>query len=60
VQLPLPAPIVVPTIGAVRLRTEPKPGLPTDPHNPRAFIDCIYDISGLFVIHNEEDGMKDG
>ena len=32
---------------------EPKPGLPTDPSDPRAFIDMFTDISGLFVINNE-------
>ncbi len=42
-----------PTIGAVRLVVEPKPGLPTDPNNPRAFIDVFTDVSGLFVINNE-------
>ncbi len=30
-----------------------KPGLPTDPDDPRAFIDMFTDISGLFVINNE-------
>jgi hypothetical protein len=43
----------LPTIGAVRLVLEPKPGLPTDPNNPRAFMDVFTDISGLFVINNE-------
>jgi len=43
----------LPTIGAVRLALEPKPGLPTDPDDPRAFIDIFTDISGLFVINNE-------
>jgi hypothetical protein len=43
----------LPTIGAVRLVLEPKPGLPTDPNNVRAFIDIFTDISGLFVINNE-------
>jgi hypothetical protein len=43
----------LPTVGAVRLALEPKPGLPTDPNNPRAFIDIFTDISGLFVINNE-------
>jgi hypothetical protein len=43
----------LPTIGAVRLTLEPKPGLPTDPDDPRAFIDMFTDISGLFVINNE-------
>ncbi len=43
----------LPTIGAVRLVLEPKPGLPTDPNDPRAFIDVFTDISGLFVINNE-------
>jgi hypothetical protein len=41
------------TIGSVRLVVEPKPGLPTDPDNPEAFIDIFTDISGLFVINNE-------
>jgi hypothetical protein len=43
----------LPTIGAVRVVLEPKPGLPTDPNNPRAFVDVFTDISGLFVINNE-------
>jgi hypothetical protein len=43
----------LPTIGAVRLVLEPKPDLPTDPNNVRAFIDIFTDISGLFVINNE-------
>lgn len=43
----------LPTIGAVRLALEPKPGLPTDPNNIRAFIDVFTDIDGLFVINNE-------
>jgi hypothetical protein len=43
----------LPTIGAVRLVLEPKPGLPTDPNDVRAFIDVFTDISGLFVINNE-------
>ena len=43
----------LPTVGAVRLVLEPKPGLPTDPNNPRAFMDVFTDISGLFVINNE-------
>jgi len=42
-----------PTVGVVRLVLEPKPGLPTDPNNPRAFNDIFTDISGLFVINNE-------
>src|SRR6202163_2673445 len=41
------------TVGAVRVVLEPRPGLPTDPNNPRAFIDVFTDISGLFVINNE-------
>ena len=43
----------LPTVGSVRVVLEPKPGLPTDPNNPRAFIDVLTDISGLFVINNE-------
>ncbi len=43
----------LPTIGSIRVVLEPKPGLPTDPHNPRAFIDMFTDISYLFVINNE-------
>jgi hypothetical protein len=43
----------LPTIGAVRIALEPKPGLPTDPDDPRAFIDIFTDIRGLFVINNE-------
>ena len=43
----------LPTIGAVRVVLEPKPGLPTDPKDPGAFIDIFTDISGLFVINNE-------
>ncbi len=42
-----------PAIGAVRVVLEPKPGLPTDPHDPAAFVDMFTDISGLFVINNE-------
>ena len=38
---------------AVRVVLEPKPGLPTDPNNVRAFIDIFTDVSGLFVINNE-------
>ena len=43
----------LPTVGAVRVTLEPKPGLPVDPDDPRAFIDMFTDISGLFVINNE-------
>lgn len=43
----------LPTIGVVRLALEPKPGLPTDPNNIRAFIDVFTDLSELFVINNE-------
>jgi hypothetical protein len=43
----------LPTLGAVRLVVEPKPGLPTDPNDPGAFIDIFTDISNLFVINNE-------
>jgi hypothetical protein len=43
----------LPTVGAVRVVLEPKPGLPTDPKDPNAFVDVFTDISGLFVINNE-------
>ena len=43
----------LPTLGAVRVVLEPKPGLPTDPHHPKAFIDVFTDLSPLFVINNE-------
>jgi hypothetical protein len=43
----------LPTVGAVRLALEPKPGLPADPDDPRAFVDVFTDIRGLFVINNE-------
>jgi len=43
----------LPTLGAVRVVLEPKPGLPTDPTDPRAFIDIFTDISPMFVINNE-------
>ncbi|HTD21248.1 MAG TPA: hypothetical protein VK738_01195 [Terriglobales bacterium] len=43
----------LPTVGSVRVVLEPKPGLPTDPNNPRAFVDVFTDISPLFVINNE-------
>ena len=43
----------LPPVGAVRVVLEPKPGLPTDPNDPRAFNDVFTDISGLFVINNE-------
>jgi hypothetical protein len=43
----------LPTIGTVRMVLEPKPGLPTDPGDVRAFIDVFTDIDPLFVINNE-------
>ncbi len=43
----------LPTIGTVRVVLEPKPGLPTDPNNPRAFMDVFTDINPMFVINNE-------
>jgi hypothetical protein len=43
----------LPTLASVRLVVEPKPGLPTDPNDPGAFIDIFTDVSGLFVINNE-------
>src|SRR5207249_1554879 len=41
------------TVGSVRVVLEPKPGLPTDPIDVRAFIDIFTDVAGLFVINNE-------
>jgi len=41
------------TVAAVRVVLEPKPGLPTDPNDVRAFIDIFTDVLGLFVINNE-------
>src|SRR5579859_2578031 len=38
----------LPTLGTVRVVLEPKPGLPTDPNDPKAFIDVFTDISPLF------------
>ena len=49
----------LPTKGAVRLVVEPKPGLPTDPNDSRAFIDIFTDVSGLFVINNESGWYED-
>jgi hypothetical protein len=43
----------VSTLGAVRVALEPKPGLPTDPDDVRAFNDIFTDIRSLFVINNE-------
>ena len=43
----------LPTIGSVRQVLEPKPDLPTDPNDVRAFIDVFTDLGGLFVINNE-------
>jgi hypothetical protein len=43
----------LPTVGAVRVVLEPKPGLPIDPNDPRAFNDVFTDISPMFVINNE-------
>jgi hypothetical protein len=43
----------LPTVGAVRVVLEPKPDLPTDPNDPRAFNDVFIDIDPLFVINNE-------
>jgi len=33
---------------------ELKPGLPTNPNDPKAFLDVFTDISPLFVINNEK------
>ncbi len=43
----------IPTIGSVRVVLEPKPGLPTDPEDPGAFIDIFTDLSNILVINNE-------
>jgi hypothetical protein len=43
----------LPTVGSVRVALEPKPGLPTDPTDPHAFIDVFTDVGPLFVINNE-------
>ena len=48
-----------PTIGAVRLALEPKPGLPTDPNDPGAFIDIFTDISGA-LRHQQRVGLVRG
>ena len=41
------------TIASVRVVLEPKPDLPTDPNDVRAFIDVFTDVAGLFAINNE-------
>ena len=41
------------TIASVRAVLEPKPDLPRDPNDVRAFIDIFTDAAGLFVINNE-------
>ena len=43
----------LPTLGSVRVILELKPGLPTNPSDPKAFLDVFTDISPLFVINNE-------
>jgi len=43
----------LPTLGTVRVILELKPGLPTNPSDPKAFLDVFTDISPLFVINNE-------
>src|SRR5256886_3844633 len=48
-----------PTIGAIRVVVEPKPGMPTDPNDPGAFIDSVTDIAGLFD-NNNESGWYEG
>src|SRR3989441_2817272 len=50
----------LPTIGSVRVVLEPKPGLPTDPNDVRAFIDIFTDVAGLFVINNESGWYEGG
>src|SRR5262249_977893 len=47
------------TIGSVRLALEPKPGLPTDPDDPRAFTAVYPAIGGLFVT-NKGGGWYEG
>ena len=46
----------LPTIGSVRVVLEPKPGLPTDPDNPKAFIDPIYGHF-RFVRHQQRERL---
>src|SRR5262245_45660287 len=46
------------TIGAVRLVLEPKPGLPTDPNNVRAFIDVFPAIPDFSVINSRSSWIK--
>src|SRR3984957_8548100 len=43
----------LPTLGSVRVILELKPGLPTNPNDPKAFLDVFTDISPMFVINNE-------
>lgn len=40
------------SVGAAMV-LEPKPGMPTDPDNRRAFIDVFTYLSGSFVINDE-------
>src|SRR2546427_10941972 len=50
----------LPTLGTRRVVLEPKPGLPTDPNDPRAFIDVFTEIDPLFVINNESGWYEGG
>ena len=50
----------LPTVGAVRVVLEPKPGLPTDPNNPRAFNDVFTDSRRCLLSTTRAAGMKGG
>ena len=50
----------LPTIGAIRVVLEPKPGLPTDPNDPGAFIDMFTDISGSSSSTTNPAGTRAG
>ena len=50
----------LPTIGSVRLELEPKPGLPTDPDDIRAFIDVFTDIRACSSSTTRAAGTRAG
>src|SRR5438067_5824017 len=49
----------LPTLASVRVVLEPKPDLPTDPNDVRAFIHIFTDVAGRFRINNQS-GWYDG